>query len=184
MITEDRTAAARRRTGVSPAPKWARVAARLTVASTVPSGLWRIALAVGVPLGVGEEELREGYHSPGWGTVYMIGLSVLAEALALLTVGLVRPWGEVVPRWVPVLGGKAVRPAAAVVPAAVGAGLVTLLWWSQLIVLLFIPHDHPAPYGGYRALMLACYLPLLLWGPLLAAVTVSYHRRHRALRRP
>ncbi|WP_327266604.1 hypothetical protein OG444_38975 [Streptomyces sp. NBC_01232] len=28
------------------------------------------------------------------------------------------------------------------------------------------------------------HLPLFLWGPLLAAVTISYHRRHRTPRRP
>jgi len=38
--------------------------------------------------------------------------------------------------------------------------------------------------GAERVVMMACYLPLLLWGPLLAAVTVSYHRRHRPARRP
>ncbi len=32
--------------------------------------------------------------------------------------------------------------------------------------------------GADRVLMMACYLPLLLWGPLLGAVTVSYARRH------
>ncbi|WKX72709.1 hypothetical protein [Streptomyces sp. XD-27] len=77
------------------------------------------------------------------------------------------------------IGGRAVRPMAAVIPAAVGAGILTLLWWSQVVVILFVPHEHDAPYGGYRAFALACYAPLLLWGPLLAAVTVSYHRRHR-----
>ena len=33
--------------------------------------------------------------------------------------------------------------------------------------------------GAERVLMMACYTPLLLWGPLLAAVAISYHRRHR-----
>ncbi|MCF2434810.1 hypothetical protein LV779_08895 [Streptomyces thinghirensis] len=32
----------------------------------------------------------------------------MSEALALLTLGLVRPWGEVVPRRVPLLGGRPV----------------------------------------------------------------------------
>ncbi|WKX72710.1 hypothetical protein [Streptomyces sp. XD-27] len=79
---------------IAPPPRWARVAAHLAVASTVPSSLWRAALALGVPLGVGEQELLENYHSPGWGTVYMLGLSALVECLAYLTLGLVRPWGR------------------------------------------------------------------------------------------
>lgn len=31
--------------------------------------------------------------------------------------------------------------------------------------------------GAERIVVLACYAPLLLWGPLLGAVTVSYARR-------
>lgn len=30
---------------------------------------------------------------------------------------------------------------------------------------------------GWEVLMIACYTPLLLWAPLLAAVTVAYYRR-------
>jgi hypothetical protein len=30
---------------------------------------------------------------------------------------------------------------------------------------------------GWEVLFYACYTPLLLWGPLLAAVTVAYYRR-------
>ncbi|MEU6500332.1 hypothetical protein ABZ895_12310 [Streptomyces californicus] len=35
-----------------------------------------------------------------------------------------------------------------------------------------------------EGLPVASYAPLLLRGPLLAAVTWSYHRRHRTVRRP
>ncbi|MFI1680909.1 hypothetical protein [Streptomyces sp. NPDC020607] len=45
--------------------------------------------------------------------------------------GLVREWGEVVPAWVPVLGGRRVRPLAAVVPALLGAAaLFGLPGWA------------------------------------------------------
>jgi hypothetical protein len=33
--------------------------------------------------------------------------------------------------------------------------------------------------GGWALLMAACYLPLLLWGPMLAVVTVTYWLRRR-----
>lgn len=168
---------------VAPPPVWARIAAHAAVVCTLPSSLWRVSLAVGVPLGISERELLEDYHSPGWGTLYMVGLSVLVELSAFMTIGLVRPWGDVVPRWIPFIGGKVVRPLAAVIPAAVGAALLTLLWWSQVAVMMFVTFEELAPHGGYRAFMYACYAPLLLWGPLLAAVTVSYHRRHRGRHR-
>ncbi len=67
---------------------------------------------------------------------------------------------------------------AAVVPA--GAGALTFLWLSAMSNV----EEVWAVYGldgGERALMMACYAPLLLWGPLLAALTVSYHRRHRPM---
>jgi hypothetical protein len=62
---------------------------------------------------------------------------------------------------------------AAVVSAAIGAMILTLLWWSQLLVVLLVPHDLPVPFGGYRVLMMSCYLPLL------GAVSLSCHRGHR-----
>lgn len=52
----------------------------------------------------------------GWGTGYVLGLSVLSEAITLLALGLVRPWGEVLPRWVPLLGGRPLPRLAVVVP--------------------------------------------------------------------
>lgn len=150
------------------------------MACVLPSSLWRLALALGVPLGYSTEVLRNDLHSPGWGTLYMIGLSLLSEALAFLTLGLVRPWGEVMPRWLPFLGGRPVAPKAAVTAAALGATLLcllfTLLPLAQLILLDDIEHDL---HGGWLWFMRACYLPLMAWGPLLAAVTFSYHRRHR-----
>lgn len=150
--------------------------------TTLPSGLWRVALGLGVPLGYSEQALREDFAIPGWGVAYVIGLSVLSEALALLTLGLVSPWGEVVPGWIPFIGGKRVAPKAAVVPAAVGSVLLFLIWdvvefvqWGAGVS--DTAPGHPA--GGWRTLQEVLYLPLLAWAPLLAAVTISYHRRHK-----
>ena len=134
-------------------------------------------MALGVPVGVSDQLLRERYGFPGWGTAYVFGLMLLLAGLALLTLGLVQQWGEIVPRWIPLVGGKRVRPLAAVVPAGIGAVALTLLCVSAMSNV----EEIWAVYGldgGERVLMIACYAPLLLWGPLLAAVTVSYHRRH------
>ena len=161
-----------------PPPRWAQRAATLAVLTTVPSGLWRMAMAVGIPVGVSDQLRHERYGFPGWGTVYVFGLTFLLVGLALLTLGLVQRWGEVVPRWIPVIGTRRVPPLAAVVASGTGAVGLTLLWASAMANV----EEIWAVYGldgADRALMLACYAPLLLWGPLLAAVTVSYHRRHR-----
>lgn len=160
-----------------PPPRWARRAAVLTVLTTVPSALWRTAMALGLPVGADGDYVRSHYGSLGWGTVYVFGLSVLLIALASLTLGLVQPWGEVVPRWIPWMGGRPVRRLAAVIPAGAGALALTLLW----TVVFSGVGEIFTLYGldGAEALVVgACYTPLLLWGPLLAAITVSYAKRH------
>ncbi|MFF2353047.1 hypothetical protein ACFVVL_25075 [Kitasatospora sp. NPDC058115] len=166
-------------------PRWAELAARATVWTTVPSGLWRIALGVGVPVGFsGELAAAFDPYVPGWGTVYVVALSGLAELLAFLTLGLVRPWGEVLPRRIPLIGGRAVPPLAAIVPAALGSAALTALWlpalfggWASAM------SDPDAPHGPAGVIMTLCYLPLVAWGPLLAAVTVAYARRTLGRRR-
>lgn len=96
--------------------------------------------------------------------------------LALLTLGLVRPWGEVLPKRIPFIGGKRVPPLAAVIPAGTGALALTLLWASAFSSLgdIFVLYGLD---GTERIVVLACYAPLLLWGPLLASVTLSYAKR-------
>ncbi|MGW6055177.1 hypothetical protein [Streptomyces sp. NPDC055189] len=153
-------------------PRWAVIAAHAVPLATLPSGLWRVALAAGLP--VADEPVGD------WAEiVYVLGLSVVAECLALLTLGLVRGWGEVVPGWIPLLGGREVRPLAAVVPALLGAvGLFGLLGWSayaQYADLGSGVTDHPVK----QAVLVACYAPLVVWAPLLVAVTVAYHRRRK-----
>ncbi|MGK4578606.1 hypothetical protein [Kitasatospora sp. HPMI-4] len=158
-----------------PPPRWAVRAAHLAAATALPSGLWRIVMGLGVPVGFDTSNLSV----PGWFTVVCIAMSLGTEGLALLTLGLVKSWGDVVPRWIPLLGGRRVPPPAAAVPAALGAAA---------LMALTIPNAHGfggakgAPTGMALAVMDACYAPLLLWGPLLAAVTVSYCYRHRSWR--
>lgn len=114
----------------------------------------------------------------GWGgRSYLVALSVLTELAALLTLGLVQPWGEVVPRWVPHLGGRCIPPRPVVLIAFVGAAILLvpcttfLFWWNY-------DHSDMTPAGANMVGLL--YLPLVAWAPLLAAVTVSYAKRHRA----
>ncbi len=59
------------------------------VAAVVPSGIWRTLVGVGVDLGWSEEQLRFE-RIPGFGTAYVIGLTVLSIGAAALTLGLRR----------------------------------------------------------------------------------------------
>ncbi|MEU2800531.1 MULTISPECIES: hypothetical protein [unclassified Streptomyces] len=160
-----------------PPPRWARWAAHAVPLVVLPSSLWRLAMAVGIPVGYSDEVLRTDYGIPGSGYVVLPLISLAQEAAALLTLGLISKWGLIAPRWLPFIGGRPVRPMAAVVPAALGALILTVVTFSQLMIWDSVDQDTLT--GGHRALMGWCYAPLLLWGPLLAAVTVSYYLRRR-----
>lgn len=164
----------------APPPRWAWLAAHVAALTALPSGLWRLALVVGFPAGYTARGYA-GLDLSGWGTPYLVLLSVLSEAAALLTLGLVQRWGEVLPRWVPLAGGRRVPPLTAVVPAGLGAAVVTALW-TPLLLWWSVPHDDMTRTGALVVGFL--YLPMVAWGPLLAAVTVSYWRRHRPAARP
>ena len=164
------------RTVVTAAPRWSRRAAILAVLTTVPSGIWRCSMALGLPVGVDETYRREHYGFPGWRTAYAFGLTLLLFGLAFLALGLAHHWGEVTPRWLPFIGGRRVPPLAVIVPAGAGAIALTLLWVSVFSSIAEI-FDVYGLTGTARTVAIACYAPLLLWGPLLGALTVSYARR-------
>ncbi|MEV6838485.1 hypothetical protein AB0N17_28915 [Streptomyces sp. NPDC051133] len=155
----------------------ARLIACAVPLCVLPSSLWRLPIVFLPGTGAGER-------------VYVLCLSVLSEVLAFTAFGLIARWGEVVPGWVPYLRGRRVPVSAAAVPAALGATALTLLWtvvtfltevMGRTITGERLPADFPTRVGGWQALSLyVCYSPLLLWGPLLGALTVAYTRRRTA----
>lgn len=74
------------------------------------------------------------------------------------------------------IGGRRVPPLAAVIPAGLGAVAPTLLWTGVFSNVGAI-FDEYGLEGSVRMVVLAGYAPVLLWNPLLGAVTVSYARR-------
>ncbi|MFD3525310.1 hypothetical protein [Streptomyces sp. NPDC058653] len=175
-------------TPVPGVPRWARGAALAVPFTVLPSGLWRIAEVNGGS-GHGTGDL------PAWLPIelYVVVLSLVSELIAFTAVGLIAAWGEVWPRWTPVLRGRRIPPLAVVVPAALGALVLTTAWTAAAVTDLAdvtlrgdaISPDYPGEAGGWPAVVFyLCYAPLLLWGPLLAALTLSYHRRRRRTERP
>jgi hypothetical protein len=170
-----RTAWRAAHTPVAGVPRWARIAAFAVPFTVLPSSLWRLPAAFEDGRGVGER-------------AYIVFLSILSELVAFTAVGLVATWGERFPRWIPGLRGRTVPMRAAVVPATLGAVGLTVLWTTAFITQFAgvtlrgepIPADFPTQAGGWEAtIFYLCYLPLLLWGPLLAAATYAYHRCRR-----
>ncbi|MFB8438075.1 hypothetical protein ACFC7A_03365 [Streptomyces niveus] len=161
--------------GVSRRTQLVAYAVPLTV---LPSSIWRLPAAFDDGIGLGER-------------AYIVALSVVSELLALTAIGLVARWGEVFPRWVPLLRGRRVPIKAAAVPAAVGATILTLFFTVLQIVSAIrgtkiggddLPDSAPSQVGGWEtASFYVCYLPLTLWGPLLAVLTTASWKRRRAV---
>jgi hypothetical protein len=163
-------------TSASPAPAWGRWATIVAVLLPLPYAITRLAWAAGYPLGISDPAMAAWATDPA---VRVIELSLGGMALggALLTLGLIQRWGEVVPGWVPVLAGRRVPPAVAVVPAAIASAVLIAgglgLWRTVISQGLANPGDVPA---------LATVLAFLPWGITLALATLAYVERRRAQR--
>lgn len=157
------------RAAVRPAPevpRWAVVCAHVVPLLVLPSGIWRLVLGAGVPLGF-TGDLAELYAAPGWITPYVVLLTLAAELAAMTSFALVARWGEVPPR--------------ALVAGAAAVGTVGLTLVAVPTVALWNGPDNmgdpDAPQGVAGLVMTACYAPMLAWPALLAALTVAYWRR-------
>ncbi|MFI9848698.1 hypothetical protein ACIHFD_67710 [Nonomuraea sp. NPDC051941] len=159
-----------------PVPRWALRVAYALPWLLLPSCLWRLPFAFHFDMG----QLNDAPVSPLWITIpYVFGLSVITELVALLSIGLVRGWGEVVPNWIPVIGGRPVPTMAAVVPAVIGGLLLTAI--SVWMVLAWVGVFDRTAYenGWWQALAMVCITPIALWGPIVLALANAYHlRRH------
>jgi hypothetical protein len=143
---------------------------------TLPSGLWRLGLVAGSSMGMVDDAGRPLYLEGTGEQIYVVFLSIFSEAVALIAFGLVRPWGEVAPRWIPFIGGRRVNPYAAIVPAILG-GLSLIAIWTYGFRDVFTGDFLPFAGPGWAALMIGCYAPLQLWGPSLLILTWAYYRR-------
>jgi hypothetical protein len=157
------------------AARWGRWAVAVAVAVPIGYALTRWAWALDIPLGVSRAGLRkEAAESPG---IWLAGalLATMAAGGALLTIGLVRPWGETYPRWIPYLRGKPVRPRTAIIPATAvallvtSAGLMYLRW-------LAIGRIHLSA-DTWGLFVPEFFWPV--WGVALGAAALAYHLRRR-----
>ncbi|WP_432076526.1 hypothetical protein [Streptomyces wuyuanensis] len=154
---------------VVPAPRWARRAAHAVALCAVPSGLWRIAMACGVPVGYSDQVLRDVFHIPRWGIAYVVGLSVLAELAALFPLLLVSD------RWRPL------NPRVLAALATTGSGALVLVALWQLVVAFTVESRTNMSSGPAQVVASLAFAPLFAIPALMTAVTWSYVRRHRAL---
>lgn len=84
-----------------------------------------------------------------------------------MTLGLVRGWGLVAPRWLPFVGGSPVRAGAAVTVALLGALIMTAATVSHLMIWDTVVQGNLT--GTRRAVMGWLYAPLLFVGAAAGA---------------
>jgi hypothetical protein len=104
-------------------------------------------------------------------------LATVSVAGAILTLGLIQPWGETFPNWIPFWRGKPVPLAMAVVPATLismlitSAGLMFIrLAWTGVFAKFF-GSGNPATYVP------ELFWPI--WGLALFTATLAYYYRRR-----
>lgn len=117
-------------------------------------------------------------------TLYVIGLDALQVLVAAVCFGLIRPWGEIVPRWVPWVGGTRIHR---LIPTVIGTAGVIVLWviLLQLAVAFGLSWwgitDGWTPdrgmSGGERALLVVAYVPFFIWPAAVSAAIVGYWKR-------
>ncbi|MDI3330572.1 MAG: hypothetical protein QJR09_07515 [Micrococcus sp.] len=102
-----------------------------------------------------------------WGLL----LGAAAVLGIVLTLGLIRPWGERFPRWFPVVGGRAVPLALALVPG----GFVALVATASAVPMFVQVAAHA---GTGQAVLVSLLIPTWFWGPMLglAVWTYALHR--------
>jgi hypothetical protein len=145
------------------ATRWGKVAVVIAAVSALPYGLMRLTWLTPWAL-FGGSELASSPEIRLHGL--LLGFAALAGAI--LTTGLVARWGEVWPRWVPVVRGRPVPVPVAVVPGTLVAALFTVA---------AIPIAVVAVTSG-RPVMLLIF-PFPVWGPALGAAVLAYALRRR-----
>ncbi|MGW3182163.1 hypothetical protein ACWDD9_23085 [Kitasatospora sp. NPDC001119] len=164
-----------------PVPRWALRLAKALPFIVLPHCLWRLPFAFDFRMGTVDPQAPAYVW---WAAPYVIGLSVLTEALTLLTLGLVSGWGEVFPRWVPVLRGRRVPPLAAVVPAVLGGLVLAALFDGMPLGWLGVFEEVGYSNGWWLLLGRVCTSTAMFWGPITLALAWDYHRRRRPAAAP
>jgi hypothetical protein len=143
----------------------------------LPYGLTRLAWALGIPLGI-DQDLT---GTPLTARIGEAGLATLAIGGGILTVGLIRPWGEIWPRRVPFLAGRRVPVALPTILGGVAALAITV-GGIAFVRLALIGALGPAPepaeppaYTGWGTSAPGWLWPF--WGIALAVATIAYYRR-------
>ncbi|MEU4608777.1 hypothetical protein AB0F43_37810 [Kribbella sp. NPDC023972] len=151
------------------ARRWGFWATIVAVLCPMPYALLRMTWLLPNPIGFDADQLNA---EPGI-KLLGLGLGLIALASGIVTLGLIRPWGEVWPRWVPFVAGRPVPIKTAVIPGAVAATLL-LVSSASLTGLLW-----SAEASLTRNIVYLLIFPFPLWGASVALATAAYYYRRR-----
>ena len=147
----------------------------LAAACGLPYVLSRLTWLAGNPIGIPQErfETDPGVQAMG----LLLGLCGLLAAT--LTIGLIRPWGCVFPRWLPVVGGRPVPVLFPTLTAAAIGAVMTIA--GKSLVHAYIENWAD---GEEVSVLYLFLLPLPVWGPALLVAAWGYylHARGRCSR--
>jgi len=160
---------------LSKATRWGRVAVYVSMVVPIFYALTRYAWALGIPLGMSEEHLRNGQESGTWTSGLFLATFGLVGAA--LTLGLVQRWGEVFPRWMIGLAGRRVPIALALVPVSIVSVLLMVggiaTWFGYQI---FVAAEASGQDMGIVVGPVALFP---IWAVSLAVAALGYYYRRR-----
>ncbi|WP_245208837.1 hypothetical protein [Gottfriedia endophytica] len=150
--------------------RWGRRITYVAIFAPAYYEVTRIAWLLGIPLGITDELM---YSLQDTGAVWAgAGLALVSIAGACLTHGLIKPWGENFPRWIPLLSGKRVPPSLAVVPATF-VSIMSTVTGIQVVRQAF-SNEIFTNWGATTPLLL-----YPVWGIALGIATIFYYYRRQ-----
>ncbi|SDU33456.1 hypothetical protein [Jiangella alkaliphila] len=152
--------------------RWGRVAVYVAAAIPALYAVTRWVWVAGVPMGMDEQQYDDARADGSlWAAAWLGSFALVGT---VLTLGLVQRWGEVFPRWVPMLRRRTVPVGLAVVPATFVAVLATSGGLGMVKVALT---DSWFGVEDWAAIGPTLLWPL--WGVALGWGTLAYWLRRR-----
>lgn len=162
--------------------RWGRVVTYVAAAAPLVYAVSRLSWAANIPIGAPQAFVDHiNAANPGNGTRIMeVALAGFAIGGSVLTIGLLRPWGEVFPRWIPGLAGRRVPIAFPVGFAGLVTCGVTAFGVSMVGGIGGFFADGMV-VGGYQMDVFYA-LPMVafpVWGVSLGLAAYAYYLRRR-----
>lgn len=132
--------------------------------------------ALGIPL-FANANLFHAWYADGGGA-YLWALNAMVLLPAVLALALVRPWGLIFPRWVPMVAGHRVPRLLLIVPG-VAVSVALGAYTAIAPIVLALQWNHPAAIFHAGTVIFGIGVFAVLVGGL-AVATRSYARRTRS----